>query len=309
METDLLKPPQLKQGEGIGVIAPAGPVTRSEIQPGIKLLNSSGYNVVSGPHLYHKKGYVAGEDEERLEDLHSMFINNKVKAIICARGGYGSLRLLNRIDFDLIQRNPKIIVGYSDITALLLAIYKKTHLITFHGPVVKDISKNNNRNLTSFFDLVSSGKSLKLDLSGGRTLMRGKVSGTLLGGNLSLISSLMGTPFMPSLKGAILLIEEKDEPLYRVDRMLTHLRLSGSLDDLAGLLAGGFEDCGDMSSINNILLDTVSDLNIPLISGLPVGHGLENITLPLGLPCTLDTNLRTLSFTESCVIKQIRERI
>jgi muramoyltetrapeptide carboxypeptidase len=301
MKSSPLKPPRLKKGQAIGIVAPAGPVTPSEIQPGIDLLESFGYKVISSPHLYHRQGHVAGDDDTRLKDLHSMLDDGDVKAIFCARGGYGTLRLLEKINFDLIRKNPKIIMGYSDITALLLAIYKKTGLVTFHGTVVKELSKNKNRNLESFFDLVSSDKSLKLDLTKGIALKPGKAKGTLLGGNLSLICHLVGTPFMPSLKKSILFIEEKEEPLYRIDRMMTHLRLSGRLKDLAGLIAGTFKGCDDISSINEVLMDAVSDLNIPMVSGLPVGHGPENISLPLGVQTSLDAEGMTLSITESCV--------
>ncbi|MGD8229470.1 MAG: LD-carboxypeptidase [Desulfobacteraceae bacterium] len=301
MQRTNLKPPKLQKGEAVGVIAPAGPVTRSEIQPGIKLLESFGYKVIVSPHLYERQGYMAGDDETRLQDLNAMIENRDVKVIFCARGGYGTLRLLEKIDFDLIRMNPKIIVGYSDITALLLAIYKKTGLVTFHGTMIKEISKNQNRNLASFLDLVSSDKTGKVDLANVITLVPGKVKGTLLGGNLNLICHLVGTPFMPSLKKSILFVEEKEEPLYRIDRMMTHLRLSGQLEGLVGLIAGTFEGCGDISSINGVLRDTVSDLQIPVVSGLPVGHGLENISLPIGVQASLDTGNMILSITESCV--------
>ena len=285
----------------MGVIAPAGPVAPSEIQPGIKLLESFGYKVIISPHVYQRQGYLAGNDETRLQDLNAMLENQDVKVIFCARGGYGTLRLLEKIDFDLIRMNPKIIVGYSDITALLLAIYKKTGLVTFHGTMIKELSKNRKRNLASFLDFVSSDKMGKVDLANGITLVPGRGEGTLLGGNLSLICHLVGTPFMPSLKKSILFVEEKEEPLYRIDRMMTHLRLSGHLKGLVGLIAGTFEGCGSISSINGVLKDTVSDLKIPLLSGLPVGHGLENICLPIGVQAFLDTEAMILSITESCV--------
>ncbi len=296
-----IKPPRLKHGQEIGIIAPAGPVTQSEIQPGIDLLESFGYKVIPSPHLYHREGYVAGDDDTRLGDLHSMFHNENIKAILCARGGYGTLRLLDKINFDLIRLNPKIILGYSDITTLLWAIYKKTGLVTFHGPVVKDLAKKGSRDSEAFFDLVSSDKLLKLNLAEGLALIPGQARGTLLGGNLSLICHLIGTHFMPSLKGVILFIEEKEEPLYRIDRMLTHLRLSGLLENLAGLIAGGFEGCGNTSSINQLLLDTLSHVDIPVVSGLPVGHGPENSPLPLGVMAALDTEKMTLSITEPCI--------
>ena len=211
MRSNNLKPPKLRRGEAVGVIAPAGPVTPSEIQPGIKLLESFGYKVIVSPQLYQKEGYMAGHDETRLKDLISMLEDGDIKVILCARGGYGTLRLLDQIDFDLIRRNPKIIVGYSDITALLLAIYKKTGLVTFHGTMVRELSKNRNRNLESLLDLVSSEKMCKVELGKGKgiSLAPGHAEGTLLGGNLSLICHLLGTPYMPSLKDSILFVEEK----------------------------------------------------------------------------------------------------
>jgi muramoyltetrapeptide carboxypeptidase len=231
-----------------------------------------------------------------------MFHDKKTKVIFCARGGYGTLRLLEKIDYELIREQPKIIVGYSDITALLFAIHKKTGLVTFHGPVVKELSGNGHRNLKAFLNLVSSQKSLLLDLSRGEVITSGKAKGIVIGGNLSLISHLIGTPFMPSMKGVILFIEERGEPLYRIDRMLTYLKLSGILKDLTGLIAGNFLECGKISDINQLLTDITSGNNIPVISGLPVGHGLENITIPLGLSATLDTEKMELSIAEGCVI-------
>ena len=296
-----VKPRQLRQGEVIGVIAPAGPVLQSELQAGIKLLEEFGHKVVLAPHLYDKQGYLAGDDEARLEDIHAMFTDNEVRAIFCARGGYGTLRLLNMIDYTLLRKHPKIFIGYSDITALLLAIYNKTGLVTFHGPVIKELSKRTIGNLESFLNLVSSDGLLELELAGGRSLKPGRATGTLLGGNLSLLCHLIGSPFMPSLKGAILFIEEKGEDLYRIDRMLTHLRLSGVLGESGGLVAGAFEACGDRAAIDRLLLDAVSDLNIPLVTGLPVGHGIINISLPIGLQAAIDADKMTLHILEPSV--------
>lgn len=297
----IIKPPRLRKGDGIGIIAPAGPVTSTELRGGIDLLESLGYKLVFSSHLYHRNDYLAGSDDARLEDLHSMFDNGNIKAIFCARGGYGALRLLEMINFDLIRNNPKIIMGYSDITTLLLAIYQRTGLVTFHGPVVKELSRNQNQNLEPAIRLISSDRLLRVNLTGGTALRPGKAAGTLLGGNLSLICHLIGTPFMPSSRRSLLFIEERGEPLYRIDRMLTHLRLSGLLEGLSGLIAGRFEGCGEISHINQLLVNTVSDLGIPVIGGLPVGHGLENIALPLGVQAELDTERMMLSIMETCV--------
>ena len=295
------KPTKLRQGEKIGVIAPAGPVLQTELQDGIDLLESFGYEIVLSRHLFDRQGYLAGEDNARLEDLHTMFTDPSVKTVFCARGGYGTLRILDRIDYDILRSNPKIVVGYSDITALLLAIHKETGLVTFHGPVMKELNQRNIGNLEACLNLVSHERSPELELAGGRPLKPGKATGRLLGGNLSLICHLIGSPYMPSLKGAILFIEEKGEDPYRIDRLLTHLRLGGVLAQVAGLIAGAFEECGDRAEIDRLLLDTVSGLNIPVLTGLPIGHGLINVTLPIGLPATIDSETMTLKIQESCV--------
>ncbi|UCF85145.1 MAG: LD-carboxypeptidase [Desulfobacteraceae bacterium] len=298
----VIKPPRLKRGDKIGVISPAGPVNESDLQPGLKILRSSGFEVHLGPHVYSSGAYLAGDDEVRLRDLHNMFRDPEIDAVFCARGGYGSPRLLDMIDYDLIKENPKILVGYSDITALLMAVHGKTGLITFHGPMVRELPKNKSRNWGSLLRLLSSSQSLKLGLTEKTALVPGSAKGPLIGGNLSLICNLLGTPFLPSLGGCILFIEERKEPIYRLDRMLNHLALSGELKRLSGLIAGQFEGCGDTAAINGLLMELVSDLEIPLATGLPVGHGPENIALPLGAVAVLDTNQMTLSITEACVM-------
>ena len=296
-----IKPPRLEQGDRIGIIAPAGPVCRDEIRPAIELLNKKGYYTILSRNLYRKKGYLAGSDEARLDDLHSMFSDKSIKAVFCARGGYGTTRILEMIDYDIIRKNPKIITGYSDITALLLAIFKKTGLITFHGPVLRDLGRGRRKNLTCLLDLISSKAPRVMDLSEGKALRRGYAQGTVIGGNLSMLCSLAGTPFLPWTKGVILFIEERGEPLYRLDRMLRHLRLTGIINRLTGLITGSFTDCGDDKDINKLLKDITSDNDIPVISGLPVGHDKINKSMPIGLHADLDTRKMRLSFLETCV--------
>ena len=295
MATNLIKPARLKKGDQIGVIAPAGPVKPSELAPGIQLLQSMGFEVLLGRHLYEHMDYLAGTDESRLQDLHDMFGEPRVKAIICARGGYGTMRILDRLDYDLIRDQPKILVGYSDITALLLALYKKIGLLSFHGPMVKDLTKNKNRNLQSFLDLAASHEGMSLNFSEKQVIRHGQGTGILVGGNLSLIFHLAGTPFMPSLRGVILFLEDRGEASYRIDRMLTSLKLMGAFKELAGLVVGNFQGCGDPVTLNRLLIETIPESRVPIVFGFPVGHGKKNRCLPLGLPFTLDTNSRTLS--------------
>ncbi len=298
----LIKPPRLRPGDLIGIISPAGPVDESELQPDLELLRSSGLRIHVAPHVYDRHDYLAGDDEARLSDLHAMFLDREIKAIFCARGGYGTLRLLDKIDYDLIREHPKIIVGYSDITALLMAINKKTGLVTFHGPMVRGLSALHDSSRESLFKLISSNQPVSFSPMEGNSLILGRATGPLIGGNLSLICHLIGTPFLPSLDGSILFIEDRGEPLYRIDRMLTHLVLTGQLKGIAGLIGGEFIECGDNSAIDNLLNTLASDLDIPLITGFPVGHGPTNLALPFGIHAELDTDLMTLSLLESCVI-------
>lgn len=296
-----LKPPRLRPGDQIGIISPAGPVDETELEPGLELLETSGLEIYVAPHVYERRGYLAGGDEARLEDLHTVFGAQEIKAIFCARGGYGSLRLLDKTDYDLIRENPKIFVGYSDITALLMAIHVKTNLVTFHGPMVRELGSKDRGNWEGLLRLLSSDLPLQLELKGASSLISGKAEGLLVGGNLSLVSRLIGTPYMPSLEGCILFLEERGEPVYRLDRMLTHLRLSGQLDGVCGLILGQFERCGQRSAINALFMGAFSYLDIPMVTGLSVGHGPENLALPVGLRARLDTELMELSTTEACV--------
>jgi muramoyltetrapeptide carboxypeptidase len=231
-----------------------------------------------------------------------MFQDQEIKAVFCARGGYGTLRLLEKIRYDIIKENPKILMGYSDITALLMAVYTKTGLVTFHGPIVRELASRHQSSWSHGLGLLCSGQPLTLSLTGGKPLIPGKARGRLIGGNLSLICHLVGTPFLPSLEGCILFVEEKGEPLYRLDRMMTHLGLTGQLEGLSGMIAGKFEGCGEPTAINDLIAEMFLGLDIPLATGLPIGHGPQNLALPLGLTAELDTDRMTLSTTETCVM-------
>jgi muramoyltetrapeptide carboxypeptidase len=298
------KPIALKPGDQIGIISPAGPLRETDLQEGLSIMETSGFGIRIAPHVYDKQGYLAGKDEVRLGDLHAMFQDPAIKAIFCARGGYGCLRLLDKIDYGLIKKNPKIFVGYSDVTALMMAIYNKTGLITIHGPMVRDLSRKNQDHWQNLRILLTSGGPPKIGLieGGGAVLVPGKATGKLLGGNLSLICHLVGTSYLPSFEGCILFIEETAEPLYRLDRMLTHLALSGRLKGLSGIITGELENCGPSYLVQKLLLEKLTDLGIPVAAGLPIGHGSRNLPLPMGLKAELDTHLMTLSVTESCLV-------
>lgn len=292
----------MKPGDEIGIISPAGPVKEEDLRKGREMLESAGFRVRMAGNVYHRLGYLAGEDNLRLQDLLTMLRTPRIKAIINTRGGYGSLRLLDKIAYDEIKREPKIIVGFSDITALLLAVHAKTGVVTFHGPVLKQLGSGDPQNLNNLLQVLGSDQPLRWNLADGKALSAGKVQGPLLGGNLSLICHLLGTPYMPPLEGAILFIEETKEPLFRIDRMLTHLKLSGSLAKLSGMVIGQMEGCGDKGAVEQQLLDMAGELNIALATGLNVGHGGKNLTVPLGVTAELDTEKMILATSENALM-------
>jgi muramoyltetrapeptide carboxypeptidase len=294
-----IKPLALEPGQEIGIIAPAGPVNAVTLRDGLELLSTLGFKPILGSHLYNTQGYLAGSDISRLEDIHEMIGNSQIKAIFFARGGYGCMRLLDQLDYDLIRKNPKIIMGFSDITALLLSILAKTGLITFHGPVVNGMNKGSLDNIDHLMKLLGGKNRFSIGLDSAEIYFDGEAEGILVGGNLSLISHLNGTPYLPSFDGGILFIEEKNEAPYRLDRMLTHLRLSGIMKKIKGLIIGSLVECGNDEEIGQVLSNCLADMNIPIVYGGPFGHGDENIAIPIGVRAKLDTKNMLLNVIES----------
>ncbi|MEW6511162.1 MAG: LD-carboxypeptidase [Bacteroidota bacterium] len=304
METVL--PPRLRRGDLIGIVAPASPLEDpSRLDLGVRYLEQLGYRTLTGDSVSHRAGYLAGTDDDRLNDFHAMFRNKNVKAVFCVRGGYGSPRLLSRIDYRLIARNPKILVGYSDITALHLAIWTKTGMVTFHGPMlgVDMAGEMDPFAEERFWRLVTSPERRRTIADGGIgaiALNHGLSSGRLLGGNLSLVVSILGTPFQPEFRRAILFLEEIGEEPYRVDRMLTQLRNAGILRKASGIGFGMFSDCGPKDpskpsfTVDQVLREAASASHGPVLSGLPFGHDHRMITLPVGVRARLDAEAGSL---------------
>ena len=314
------KPKPLKKGQTIGLIAPASNAWEDiEIHFAIDIVKSLGFKVKTGEHLFDRKAYLAGEDLARARDLNKMFADDEVDGIMVLRGGYGTPRILPYVDYDLIAKNPKVIVGYSDITALLTAIHKKTGLITFHGPIAK---QNYTPYTLAEFKKVLMEPSDKTEIgtpppfeSGEgqaelrnrlRRIVPGKVRGPLIGGNLSLMTKLMGTPYEPDFNNRILILEEVGEEPYRVDGMLTHLWLTGKLHKLAGVALGKFTDCrpskpGPSRSLEEIFEERFQQMGIPTLRGIMVGHVSNQTTFPLGVEAELDVDAGTLTLMESGV--------
>ena len=313
----LIKPKRLKTGDTVAIIAPASGVSAEDFDKALQNLADLGLRTKIGKHARAQNGFLAGTDRQRLEDLHWAFADKEIDAVWCVRGGYGVSRLLPAVNFNLIKRNPKIFIGYSDITALHISIYQNCGLATFHGPVAastfSDYAKNQVKNV-----LMNPSAPYKIELSPANiakesslfkteVVTRGKARGKLIGGNLSLLTALAGTPFgLRNTRGKILFIEDVNEQPYRIDRMLTQLRQTIDLKQLGGIALGVFADCEAKDSGSQTLLEVVKDrlgdLRIPVIYGLSFGHIRDQFTLPIGIEAELDTETATMTFLESGVI-------
>ena len=314
---NIIKPKRLVKGDTVAVIAPSSGVAPETFEKALQNLADLGLKTKAGKSARTRNGFLAGTDKERLDDLHQAFSDAEIKAVWCVRGGYGASRFLPDLNFNLIRKNPKILIGYSDITALHTAIYQNTGLVTFHGPVAasnfSDYTKNHVVNV-----LMNPSAPYKIELSPDNiakesnlfkteTITKGKCRGELLGGNLSLLTALAGTPFaLRNTKGKILFIEDVGEQPYRIDRMLTQLRQSVDMRQLAGIALGIFEDCNpksnDTQSLVDVLKDRLGDLGIPVIYGLSFGHIRDQFTLPVGIEAELDTEKATMTFLETGVV-------
>jgi len=309
----VIKPKRLTKKDVIGIISPASsPDDSSLIEKGVIYLEKLGYKVKVGNHVGKSNGYLAGNDEERIDDFHQMFRDKLVKAIICVRGGYGAVRLLDKIDYRIVRNNPKIFVGYSEITALQMAILNKTGLITFAGPMLtsdfaNDISPYTEEN---FWRNITSNKKigkLKHPYEKLPAIIKGKTSGSIVGGNLAVLISLIGTEFFPDLKKRILLLEDVDEKPYKVDRYLNQLRLNKVFKQISGIILGRFVDCNEHDpdkktlTLGEIIDDYFHKLNFPIIYTFPHGHIKDKITIPIGTNVKMNANTGTVEFTESGV--------
>ncbi|MDA3862157.1 MAG: LD-carboxypeptidase [Melioribacteraceae bacterium] len=314
-----IKPMRLNKGDTVGLIAPAGYISDNALQDAIENIESLGFKPYYTNEIKSKYGYLAGKDEVRANDLNHMFENDKVDGIFCVRGGYGVARMLREINYDAIKANPKVLVGYSDITALHYAIYSQTGLITFHGPVAtstfNEFSVDNliktimsPQPKTVFTPADDSDRGSDFDTY---TIREGKASGELIGGNLSLAVTFLGTPYDVDYKGKILYLEEIDEKPYRVDRMLTHLYQAGKLEEVAGIALGVFRKCnakigsakGEQTlSLKEVLYNKLYDLGVPVIYGLSFGHVENKYTIPFGINAELDVQKQTITLTEPAVL-------
>jgi muramoyltetrapeptide carboxypeptidase len=313
------KPKGLKKGDVIGIVSPASPSqNKSELTRCLAWLDEHGYHTVVGKNVNKTKGLTAASEEERASDLNEMFACKDVDAVFCTQGGYGSAQLFRYLDFDMIGKNPKIFTGFSDITSLHLMFNKLCNFVTFHGPGIARFNSEEltDYTMTQFFKAIEAGAPLgRIPLAEEKkwlnTFGKGIAEGTLIGGNLSLLCASLATPFEPDFKDKILLLEEVETEPWSIDHMFSHLRNSGKLDQVAGIVVGECRDCAPFkhnpgffcdTGLEDILEHYLSPLGIPVLHGLPLGHTTDIATLPLGVRVMLNADNKTLDVMESGVI-------
>jgi muramoyltetrapeptide carboxypeptidase len=291
----------LESGARVALVAPAGPLQKPEELPRAQEnARAFGWEPIVAPHATERTGYLAGHDRDRLNDINGALRDPSVDAIWCLRGGYGMIRILAGIDYDALSRSPKAIIGYSDITALHAAVQRKCRLITYHGPTAREPLTDVSRD--SFERAIVRQTDPCGTAPNARAINHGTADGRLVGGNLAVLASLCGTPFMPDLSDGILILEDINEPVYRIDRMLQQLKLSGVLNACKAIVFGECVKCpddagGGARGFDLVLGEIAHALGVPCLAGIPVGHIDSQWTLPLGAMATIETKTRTLTVT------------
>ncbi|MCA9798080.1 MAG: LD-carboxypeptidase [Cyanobacteria bacterium HKST-UBA04] len=302
----LAKP--VRPGDTLAVISPAAPSSDEAFAAGVAYLEQCGYTVRLMPHAQAKRYYLAGDDEGRLADFHAAFADDSIDGILCARGGYGCLRLLDKIDWSVVRANPKVFVGFSDLTTLLLPMVEQAGLVGFHGPMLtSNLIEQDAFSQQQLWNMIGGVHQYPYVLpnqSPYQCLHPGRAEGRLMGGNISLLSSLCGTPWQPNLEGALLFIEDWHEQFYTLDRQWQQLRLSGMLDGIAGLLLGDFIEISDAGlwpdyNLADFFRELTADLKVPTGLGFSIGHGCQNVTVPIGVTATLESTSGRLEIVSS----------
>lgn len=303
-----LKPKALQPGGTLGLVSPASPVYNSDdFEEMLVKVESLGYKIVLGEHARDRRGYLAGTDQDRAKDVMSMFLNPSIDGILCVRGGWGCNRILPYLDFEAIAANPKVLCGFSDITSLHLSLWEKSRLHTFHGPV--GTSSWSSYSTQYFKEVIEQGgkpvyqypESLGDDH---HTIVAGRADGILLGGNLTVLCSLIGSEYMPDFTGSILYLEDVGEDVYRVDRMLTQLKLSGILNQINAFVFGKCTSCdagANSLSLTQVFEDHILPLGVPSFYGALISHEMDNSTIPVGISASIDAELGSISLLESAV--------
>jgi len=289
-------PIRLKPGDCIGIVAPASPFEETDFFNGIRILENMGFRVSFQKGIFARSGYLAGSDVDRAAQVNAAFADSAVQAIVCARGGYGSMQILPYLNYEAIRQHPKLLMGFSDITALLCSLYQRSGLVSCHGPVVTTLKNAGSKTLESVFNVLTLGELPAIQVENGKTLSPGKASGPVICGNLTTLCHLTGTPFQPKLNGCILILEDRGEKPYRIDRMLTQMKLAGVFNGLFGLGIGTFENCGQADELYEIIARIFNPIHIPILAGFNIGHGPDNIAVPFGFEAVLDADHQLLTY-------------
>jgi muramoyltetrapeptide carboxypeptidase len=308
-QPERLRPPALRQGDTVGIVAPASGFRREDFEAGCVTLRQLGYRPFYLPSIFERDLYFAGSLERRIGELHEMFSRTEVRAVLCARGGYGCNYLLPHLDLELIRANPKIFAGCSDVTTLLTYLCDRAGLVTFHGPMVAgDFSRPDGIDVDAWSAAVSSAKAYPRTFSRDEVqpLMEGDAEGTLYGGCLSLLCASLGTPYEIHTEGSILFLEDRGEKPYQIDRMLMQLKLAGKFDGVAGIIFGEMLDCGQQDAADRTLHDLVlrilGGLGVPIAFGLKSGHvSSKSFTLPIGVGATLSVRQNVILNLDAAV--------
>jgi len=296
MDTQIIIPEPLREGDKVGIAAPAGPFEIEKFERGLAVIGEMGFVPVVDDDVYKRDRHMAGPDKHRARHLNGLFTRDEIKAIVCARGGFGCLRVLPHLDYDLIKENPKMLIGFSDVTALLTIISESCGLAGIHGPVVTSLGFADDESKARYKKVLCGEDSPDIKPTEPIVIQPGKTSGILTGGNLATICHLIGTEFAPDFSDRIVLLEDVNEAPYRIDRMLTQMRMAGCFENAAGVVLGSFKDCGEEEEIVDVFEDVLGDFVGPILGGFPIGHGSTNLAVPVGVEVLVDTEEGTLRF-------------
>jgi muramoyltetrapeptide carboxypeptidase len=285
----------------IGVTAPASPFAPDVLERGVRVLREMGFEVRFSEDLFDSCGYLAGSDEQRAAAFNRLVADPQIDAIMCARGGYGSLRILPLLDYARVAEHPKAVIGFSDVTALLWALYSRCGLIGFHGPLVTTLADAAPADRSALWNAVASEGSLRLRFETAAVIRPGRACAPVAGGNLTTLCHLLGTPYAPAFRDHIVFLEDRGEAPYRLDRMLTQMKMAGCFDGMQGLVLGSFEDCGAREDAWRVVAEVFDDAEWPILAGIDAGHSRPNVTIPLGVEAILDAEDRTLVFERATV--------
>ncbi|MBU8849817.1 MAG: LD-carboxypeptidase [Desulfobacterales bacterium] len=281
-------PGSLKFGSVLGLCAPSAHFDTEKLNMGIHVLKNLGFEIKVPEEIFKKKRYLAGNDMVRANVINQLFSDPDIDGIICARGGFGAMRILEHLNWNIIKQNPKPFIGFSDNTAILLSIIDKTGGFVIHGPNVVSFASASQKTIDSFYNTLM-GSFDKIEVMNGQVIKSGKCTGVLKGGNIATISHLLGTRFQPDFKNSVLFLEDIGEPAYKIDRMLTQIKMAGMFNRIQGVITGIFKNCNNDDYIEEILSEIFEEYNIPVLSGFDSGHGKVNLSLRMGVDIKMDT--------------------